>query len=77
MDGTAAVSHLRHLFTRVEQPTQLAIKAGPGHHELNPCSRIGGRTGRQFRKVEGGPWGPDSSQGETGAMRSSSGLLLA
>lgn len=27
--------------------------------------------------MEGGPWGPDSSQGETGAMRSSPGLLLA
>lgn len=41
MDGTAAVSDLRHLFTRVEQPTQLAIKAGPGHHELHPCRRMG------------------------------------
>lgn len=27
--------------------------------------------------MEGGPWGPDSSQGEIGATRSSPGLLLA
>ena len=41
MDGAATVAHLGHLFARVEQPTQLAIKAGPGHHELHPCGRMG------------------------------------
>ena len=29
-----------------------------------PLQKDGGWTGRQFRKVEGGPWGPDSSQSD-------------
>lgn len=43
MDSTATVAYLGHLLARVEQPTQLAVKPSPGHHELHPCRRMGDR----------------------------------